>query len=39
MERELKLKRVYRHFKGMLYYVTDVAINSETMEKKGLNEM
>ena len=33
MERELKLKMVYRHFNGMLYYVTDVAINSETMEK------
>jgi len=27
--RELKLKHLYRHFKGKLYYVEDVAINSE----------
>lgn len=31
--RELKIKGVYRHFKGDLYFVEDVAIHSETMEK------
>lgn len=30
--RELKLKRVYRHFKGDFYLVEDVAKNSETGE-------
>lgn len=30
--RELKLKRVYRHFKGDCYLVEDVAKNSETGE-------
>ena len=30
--RELKLKRVYRHFKGDFYLVEDVARNSETGE-------
>lgn len=29
---ELKLKRVYRHFKGDCYLVEDVAKNSETGE-------
>ncbi len=29
---ELKLKRVYRHFKGDYYLVEDVAKNSETCE-------
>ena len=29
---ELKLKRVYRHFKGDYYLVEDVAKNSETGE-------
>ena len=30
---ELKLKRVYRHFKGDLYLVEDVARHSETDEE------
>ncbi len=30
--RELKLKRVYRHFKGDHYLVEDTARNSETEE-------
>ena len=30
---ELKVKRVYRHFKGDLYLVEDVAEHSETGEK------
>ena len=31
--RELKIKRIYKHFKGDLYLVEDVAIHSETREK------
>ena len=31
--RELKLKRVYRHFKGDYYLVEDIATNSETDEQ------
>ena len=31
--RELKLKGIYKHFKGDLYLVEDIAIHSETMEK------
>ena len=31
--RELKLKRVYRHFKGDYYLVEDVARHSETEEE------
>lgn len=31
--RELKLKRVYRHFKGDCYLVEDVARHSETGEE------
>ena len=31
--RELKLKRVYRHFKGDHYLVEDIATNSETNEQ------
>ena len=31
--RELKIKGIYRHFKGDLYLVEDIAIHSETMEK------
>ena len=31
--RELKIKGIYRHFKGNLYLVEDVAIHSETREK------
>ena len=30
---ELKLKRVYRHFKGDYYLVVDVAKDSETGEE------
>ena len=32
MDRELKLHHLYRHFKGNLYYVVDVARHSETGE-------
>ena len=31
--RELKIHGIYRHFKGDLYIVEDVAIHSETKEK------
>lgn len=30
---EVKVNRVYKHFKGDLYLVEDIAINSETNEK------
>lgn len=30
---ELKVKGIYKHFKGDLYLVEDIAIHSETMEK------
>lgn len=30
---ELKINRVYRHFKGDLYLVEDIAEHSETGEK------
>ena len=30
---ELKLKGIYRHFKGDYYLVEDIAIHSETEEK------
>ena len=30
---EVKIKGVYRHFKGDLYIVEDIGINSETEEK------
>ena len=30
--RELQINRIYRHFKGDLYLVEDVAIHSETKE-------
>ena len=30
---ELKVKGVYKHFKGDLYLVEDVGIHSETLEK------
>lgn len=33
MKNELKLHGVYRHFKGNLYFVEDVATHSETGEK------
>lgn len=31
--RELKIKGIYRHFKGNLYLVEDIAIHSETRDK------
>ena len=30
---EVKIKGIYRHFKGDLYIVEDIGINSETEEK------
>ena len=35
--RELKLKRVYRHFKGDYYLVEDIARHSETGEELVLS--
>ena len=29
----MELKKIYRHFKGNLYFVEDIAIHSETGEK------
>ena len=29
----VKIKGIYRHYKGNLYLVEDVAVNSETLEK------
>ena len=31
--REIKIGRIYRHFKGNFYYIEDVAIHSETREE------
>lgn len=33
MDRQLEIQRPYRHFKGNLYFVHNVAIHSETGEK------
>ena len=33
MKRELKIKGIYKHFKGNYYLVEDIAINSETNEE------
>lgn len=30
---EIKVKKIYKHFKGVLYFVEDIAIHSETGEK------
>ena len=30
---EVKVKGIYKHFKGDYYLVEDIAINSETLEK------
>lgn len=32
MERTVKLKTVYKHFKNKLYFVEDIATNTETRE-------
>ena len=32
MERKIETKKIYRHFKGDLYFVEDIAIHSETRE-------
>ena len=31
--RELKIHGIYHHFKGKMYYVEDIAFDSETEEK------
>lgn len=31
--KDLELNRIYKHFKGDLYLVTDIAIDSETNKK------
>lgn len=33
MERKIKTRQLYRHFKGELYYVMDVGLDSETLEE------
>lgn len=33
MERQIKIHGIYKHFKGDLYIVEDVATHSETREK------
>lgn len=30
---EIKVKKIYKHFKGDLYFIEDIAIHSETGEK------
>ena len=30
---EIKVKKIYKHFKGDLYFVEEIAIHSETGEK------
>ena len=30
---EIKVKKIYKHFKGDLYFVEDISIHSETGEK------
>jgi len=32
-EENVELNRIYKHFKGDLYLVTDIATHSETLEK------
>ncbi|MEG0014744.1 MAG: DUF1653 domain-containing protein [Niameybacter sp.] len=32
MERQVEVRRPYRHFKGNLYYVYDIVLHSETDE-------
>ena len=42
MSREVKVKGIYKHFKGDLYIVEDIALDSNTLEKivvyRGLYE-
>lgn len=33
MSQEILVKRIYKHFKGDLYLVEDIATHSETLEK------
>ena len=33
LERKIKIKGLYKHFKGKLYYVEDIAIHSEDNTK------
>lgn len=33
MQRKLKTRQLYRHFKGGLYYVMDIGLDSETLER------
>ena len=33
MNREIKIKGIYKHFKNKYYIVEDIAYDSETMEK------
>ena len=33
MERKLKTRHLYRHFKGKLYYVMNIGLDSETLEE------
>jgi len=33
LEREIRIKGVYKHFKGNYYLVEDIAIGSEDMKK------
>lgn len=30
---ELKIKGIYKHYKGNFYIIEDIALNSETLEK------
>ncbi|MDA3731159.1 DUF1653 domain-containing protein [Niameybacter massiliensis] len=32
MERTIEIRRPYRHFKGKLYYIHDIAVHTETEE-------
>lgn len=32
MERTIEVRRPYRHFKGKLYYIHDIAVHTETEE-------
>lgn len=33
VERKLKTRHLYRHFKGKLYYVMNIGLDSETLEE------